>query len=86
MHEKVVTIANEIGLHARPASRFVDIAKKFKSEISAGKDENFVDAKSMLMLLTLQAKKGDKVVIRAVGEDEENAVDKLAEFVTDLKD
>ncbi len=77
MVEREAVVVPEAGLHARPAARFVKTAKGFSSDIVVIKDGAEVNAKSSLRLMTLGAKHGDKVVIRAEGEDEEEAAEAL---------
>jgi phosphocarrier protein HPr len=77
MVEKEATVVPEAGLHARPAARFIKEAKSFSSEIFVIKAGQEVSAKSALRLMTLGAKHGDKVTVRAEGDDEEAAVDAL---------
>ena len=76
-----VTITNETGLHARPASIFVNMAAKFKSELMVEKGEKQVNAKSILAVLSLGISKGTEITISAQGPDEEEAVSKLVELV-----
>jgi phosphocarrier protein HPr len=83
MVEKEATIVPEAGLHARPAARFIKEAKSFSSEIFVSKDGQEVSAKSPLRLMTLGAKHGDKVIVRAEGEDEEAAVDALIAILSE---
>ena len=83
MVEKEATIVPEAGLHARPAARFIKEAKSFSSDIFVSKDGQEVSAKSALRLMTLGAKHGDKVVVRAEGEDEEAAVDALIAILSE---
>jgi phosphotransferase system HPr (HPr) family protein len=78
--EKVVII-NETGLHARPASIFVNMASKFKSELMVQKGEKQVNAKSILAVLSLGISKGTEITISAQGPDEEEAVSKLVELI-----
>lgn len=82
MVEREVVVVPEAGLHARPAARFVKEAKRFSSDIVVVKDGHEANAKSSLRLMTLGAHKGDKLVIRATGEDEEAAVEALAELIS----
>ena len=82
MVEKEAVIVPEAGLHARPAALFVKEAKGFGSDIVVVKDGKEANAKSSLGLMTLGAKHGDKVVVRAEGEDEEEAVDALVELLS----
>lgn len=76
-----LTIANEVGLHARPATLFVKEAQKYQAEITVSYGENSVNAKSLLALLTLGASKGAVVTVTASGADEQAAVDALAALV-----
>jgi phosphocarrier protein HPr len=80
--EKEATIVPEAGLHARPASLFVKTAKQFSSSITVVKDGWEANAKSPMKLMTLGAKKGDGILIRAEGEDEEEAVDALVKVIS----
>lgn len=77
-----VTIQNEQGFHVRPAEVFSDKAAEFSASIkvknAAGEQ---ADAKSMLELMTLGLEKGSQVTIEAEGEDQQEAVDALAELV-----
>lgn len=82
MQEREVTIVPEEGLHARPAAEFVKEAKSYDSDIKVIKDDKEANAKSSLNLMSLGAKQGDKLTIRAEGEDEEAAADALAELIT----
>lgn len=80
-----VTIINPTGLHARPASEFVAKAKQFSSRITisnAGEENPAkVNAKSIVMLLTLGLSQGSVAEIAAEGEDEEAAVRELTELI-----
>jgi phosphocarrier protein HPr len=80
--ERETTVGPEAGLHARPAAQFVKTAKGFSSEIVVIKGEKQANAKSSLKIMTLGAKKGDTIVIRAEGDDAEEAVDALAELIS----
>jgi phosphocarrier protein HPr len=84
MASATVTLHNEVGLHARPASRFVETAKGFTAEISVTKDGRSANAKSMLTLLTLDVRKGDTIDIDAEGADADEAVAALVELVASL--
>ncbi len=78
MAEMTFTIKNKTGLHARPAASFVKKANTYKSEITVVKDDHYVDAKSIIALLSLGAGKGDNIKIIAEGEDAQKALDELA--------
>ncbi|MBO5514357.1 MAG: HPr family phosphocarrier protein [Butyrivibrio sp.] len=85
MYKQETTIVNRTGLHARPATEFVNCAKKFESKITiqrAGEEsEKAFNAKSMVTLLTLALKKGESVIICADGSDEVEAVDTLVSLL-----
>ena len=76
-----VTINNQVGLHARPATFFIQKANEFKSSVWIEKDERRVNAKSLLGVLSLGIVKGMTVNIVADGADEEKAVNTLYELV-----
>lgn len=86
MYEKKVKINNTIGLHARPAAEFVDLAKKYKSVVFVENDNKKANASSILTMLTLDAKKGDELTIKAEGIDEVEAVNKLVDFIINLNE
>ncbi len=81
MEEKEVTIKNETGLHARPATVFVKKASSFTADIKISKDDKTVNAKSIMGVMSLGAGKGSKVNIRAEGEDEKEAIEALVELI-----
>ena len=76
-----VTVNNAVGLHARPATFFIQRANSFKSSIWVEKDERRVNAKSLLGVLSLGIVKGTKISIIADGSDEEEAVKTLVELI-----
>ena len=77
-----VTINNEVGLHARPATFFIQKANVFKSGIWVEKDERRVNAKSLLGVLSLGITKGTTITLLADGSDEKEAVAALSELVS----
>ncbi|MBZ5638802.1 MAG: HPr family phosphocarrier protein [Acidobacteriia bacterium] len=81
MTESEVHVSNRLGLHARAAARFVHLANRFSSRITVVKDGTRVDGKSILGLLTLAAARGTRLRLAAEGDDEREAVDKLADLV-----
>ena len=86
MYEKSIKIENEIGLHARPASLFIQEAIRYQSDIEVVKDDKKYNGKSIMGVLSMSASKGQTITIRATGEDEEEAVDTLIDLVkTKLK-
>ena len=73
-----VTVEPDAGLHARPASRFVQTANEFESEITVvGPDGESADARSMLAVSGLAVDTGENVTLRAEGPDAEAALDAL---------
>ena len=81
MFIKETTITNQVGLHARPATFFIQKANEFKSSIWVEKDDRRVNAKSLLGVLSLGIIKGDTVTLAADGSDEEQAVNALIELI-----
>ena len=81
MYSQAVTIENKTGLHARPASLFVQAAAKFKSNITLEKGSKTGNAKSILSLLSLGVGQGSSLKITADGLDEVEAVKSLVELI-----
>ena len=77
VYDKKVTVQNQVGLHARPATFFIQKANEFKSTIWVEKDERRVNAKSLLGVLSMGAVTGATVQLSASGSDEEEAVNAL---------
>lgn len=82
MAEQTTTIQNRLGLHARPAAELVKLTAKFQSAISIGKDGMWVNAKSILGVMTLAAECGSEVTVRAEGEDAREAIATLIELLS----
>jgi phosphocarrier protein len=80
--ERSTTIRNRLGLHARPAAELVKTAARYQCDISVGKDGNWVNAKSILGVMTLAAEFGSTVTVRAEGEDAEVAATALIEILS----
>jgi len=76
-----VTIVNALGLHARAAARFVQLAGRFKSKVRVSRDGRQVDGKSIMGILLLAAAKGAVITISTEGEDEIDALQSLAGLV-----
>ncbi len=81
MYTQEITVTNEVGLHAKPATYFIQKANEFQSGIWVEKDERRVNAKSLLGILSLGIVQGTTVTLIADGSDEETAVKTLAELV-----
>ena len=86
MVEREVVVVPEAGLHARPAKELVKKARSYSSDIVVVKDGQEANAKSPLKLMTLGAKKGDTVLVRAEGEDEEAAAEAVAVLISSEED
>lgn len=81
MISRGVTVCNSVGLHARPATFFVQKANSYKSSIWVEKEDCRVNAKSLLGVLSLGISKGTAITLIADGADESVAVQELATFV-----
>jgi phosphocarrier protein len=82
MISRDVTIKNNVGLHARPATFFIQKANSFKSSIWIEKDDRRVNAKSLLGVLSLGIVKGTTITVIADGNDENEAVSGLVDLVS----
>ncbi len=81
MYTQNVVVNSEVGLHARPATYFIQTANHFKSSIWVEFEEQRVSAKSLLGVLSLGVEKGSEIVLSANGPDEKPAVESLVELV-----
>ncbi len=79
--EQEVEVPNPQGIHARPATLIAKVAGAFKSQVTVARDNTVVNAKSTLQVLTLVAEKGARLVVRACGEDAQEAVEALVALV-----
>jgi phosphocarrier protein len=86
MKSRTYTIQNSIGLHARPAALFVKQATEFDAKIKVVKDNKEADAKSIISIMALGAKKGSDIMITAEGPDDEKAVDALVNLLDSFTD
>lgn len=82
MYSQEATVNNQVGLHARPATFFIQKANEFKSAIWVEKDERKVNAKSLLGVLSLGIIKGTSIKIIADGADEKEAVEALEKMIS----
>ena len=78
---RVVEIVNERGLHARASAKFVKLAAAFDAEVTVTRDENTVDARSIMGLMMLAAGMGSTIEISAEGPEAGPALDALVELV-----
>ncbi|NCA99232.1 MAG: HPr family phosphocarrier protein [Clostridia bacterium] len=76
-----VTIKNPLGLHARPAKNFVQIASQYKSNVTFAKDSKSFNAKSILMVMSAGAKCGQSIELSCDGPDEQQALTALVEAI-----
>lgn len=79
-----ITVKTAEGLHARPATLFCSLAGSFSSDIqikNLNRDSEFVNAKSILKVLTLGVSKGHEIEVQAEGEDEESAIEAIKALV-----
>jgi phosphocarrier protein len=81
MTEQIAVLQNQVGLHARPATYFIQKANDFKSSVWIEKDERRVNAKSLLGVLSLGVSRGDTITIIADGEDQDEAVANLVALI-----
>lgn len=78
MAERLISVINTLGIHARPASMIVQTAMKFKSSITLSKSGVSADAKSIMSVMMLAAAYKSQVLIQATGEDENEAIEAIA--------
>jgi len=76
-------IINKLGLHARAAVKFVNLANRFTSSVSIEKHGNKIDGKSILGILTLAAVQGSEITLTISGKDEQAALDALVALIQD---
>ena len=81
MVERTVQILNKNGLHARPAAEIVKLAAKYTSEITISRDGTEVNGKSIMGVMMLAAECGASIVLRAQGDDAEQAIDAIATLI-----
>lgn len=79
--EKEITIINRLGLHARPAARFVRIASRYRSEIWVEKEGEQINGKSIMGLMMLAAGQGSKLLIRCEGPDADKAMEEIEDLI-----
>ncbi len=81
MLSKTIIVQNQVGLHARPATFFIQKSNEFKSSIWVEKDERRVNAKSLLGVLSLGITKGMQITIITDGTDEKEAIEALEHLI-----
>lgn len=80
--KKKIIVKNKQGLHARPAALFVQVANKFESRITVGRDQEKVNGKSIMGILMLGAERDSEIEIEAEGQDAKEAIAELERLVT----
>jgi len=83
MAERTVKIVNELGLHARAATKLVQLASKYPCDVTLTKDGHEVNGKSIMGVLMLVASIGSMVTIKAKGDRDEEAVAAIAQLIAD---
>jgi phosphocarrier protein len=86
MLDKTVTIRNKLGLHARAAVKFVNLANRFGASVKIVKGGDEIDGKSILGILTLAATQGTSIRLVVSGKDEEAAMAALTELIANRFD
>ena len=83
MKNKVFTIKNELGLHARASAKLIDLAKKYVCTLKVSKDEKQTDLKKgdILEIMLLEAIKGTKITVVATGKDEKAAIEAIKKLI-----
>ena len=82
MKEFQYVITDPLGIHARPAGELIKELSRFRSTITLARGEKTVDARRIFALMGLAVKQGDRIVIRAEGEDEEEAIEAAKKILT----
>lgn len=80
--ERKIVIRNKLGLHARPAAMFVQIANKYDCDILVRRGSREVNGKSIMGILTLAANKGSKILLKAEGPDSQAAIAELERLLS----
>lgn len=86
MQKFEIEIANPTGLHTRPGTEFVRLAKTFESEVHVRKGDKTANAKSLIKMLKIGISQGDLIEILAEGRDEIEALARIREFIENLEE
>lgn len=81
MQQRDVEIVNKLGLHARPSAKLTQLASSFKSDVFMTRNGRRINAKSIMGLMMLAAAKGSIITLETEGEDEEEAINSLADLI-----
>ena len=79
--ERSFLIQNQLGLHARAATRLVQTTGRFRADVQVERDGMVVNGKSIMGILLLVAPRGASILVRATGDDAEDAINAIAELV-----
>lgn len=83
MKSRALTIINKLGMHARASARFVNLASRYKSDITLSRDGQRANGKSIMGIMMLAAGKGSCIEIAADGSDEDAALQALEDLIND---
>ena len=83
MPKRELTIVNRLGLHARAAAKFVQLAGRYACDIELSRGEKSVNGKSIMGVMTLAAAQGIEITLATNGSDEQEALDALSALVID---
>lgn len=83
MQNREITIINKLGLHARAAAKFVSCASHYACDVEVAKGAQTVNGKSIMGIMMLAASKGTTLNITTNGDDEEDAIEAIAELIND---
>jgi phosphocarrier protein HPr len=83
MISKNVTIVNKLGLHARAASKLVNTASQFESDVFIDKQGNKINAKSIMGVMMLAASKGTEILVEVEGDDEQDCFEAVVQLIED---
>jgi len=86
MIKKTIEIKNPTGLHTRPGTKFVRLAKTFPCDVAVVKDGKTANAKSLVKLLKIGISQGDVIELTTDGEEEERAAEELESFIRNLEE
>ncbi|NDP47453.1 MAG: HPr family phosphocarrier protein [Sulfuriferula multivorans] len=82
MQQRDVEIMNKLGLHARPSAKLTQLASQYKSDVFMARNGRRINAKSIMGVMMLAAAKGSTVTLETDGEDEQEAIDALANLIS----
>lgn len=83
MIEQTFTIINKLGLHARAAAKLVTTSSQFEADIQVTRGERTVNGKSIMGLMMLAAAKGTEIIVRAKGDDAQQALLSIETLIND---